>query len=206
MCVVCCNQQQSIGILRRLDFFLPTQVRAVRVEQQQWIRSANKWSRWMWTTTWDRYPGCSWSDYWVTASMCSRKKIEKHILVGGLNPSEKYSISQLGWLFPIDGKKCTKPPTRYSLLYLHSNVAMLVSLVSIIPKVARMELHASLRVGKHTISKTIQNIYFGSSWLVFRCVFSRLYLSFLLGTLNIVFLSLVWIKSQLYHIWGIWTF
>ena len=36
-----------------------------------------------------------------------------HILVGGLNPSEKYE-SQLGWLlFPIYGKikTCSKPPT-----------------------------------------------------------------------------------------------
>ena len=30
--------------------------------------------------------------------------------VGGFNPSEKYE-SQLGWLFPIYGKKCSKPLT-----------------------------------------------------------------------------------------------
>ena len=29
----------------------------------------------------------------------------------GFNPSEKYE-NQLGWLFPIYGKKCSKPPTR----------------------------------------------------------------------------------------------
>ena len=34
-------------------------------------------------------------------------------LVGDFNPSEKYE-SQLGWLFPIYGKKsCSKPPTRF---------------------------------------------------------------------------------------------
>ena len=52
--------------------------------------------------------------------------LRNHNLVGGFNPSEKYciyhiyrtapgrylkNISQLGWLFPIYGKKCSKPPT-----------------------------------------------------------------------------------------------
>jgi hypothetical protein len=36
-------------------------------------------------------------------------------VVGGFNPSEKYE-SQLGWFFPIYGKKtCSKPPTKYLL-------------------------------------------------------------------------------------------
>ena len=62
-------------------------------------------------TVWTMIIKNSWDSYCQT-------KIAMGLLVGGLNPSEKYE-SQLGWLFPIYGKiklMATKPPTRFTTL------------------------------------------------------------------------------------------
>ena len=48
--------------------------------------------------------------------------IQHLILVGGFNPSEKYE-SQLGWLFPIDGKMKNVPKHQHLIGFVQSGLA-----------------------------------------------------------------------------------
>lgn len=58
---------------------------------------------------WSRHPMKSWNP------MISNNDIEQHVyLIGGiLTPLKNIWVRQSGLLFPLYGKKCSKPPTKY---------------------------------------------------------------------------------------------